>query len=104
MSLPSRVRSEEATGMNTYMHIDCLPISLLAANNSRDQNEGVFRHKVPYTSFVLVAISGMRRKVEFQGVGKWKDCKAEERAEKGTKAGHVLKHCLESRKGSLTTS
>ena len=59
--------------MDTYMHVHRLTISLLPADNGGHQDQGIFHYEIPYTSFVLVAMPGVRREVEFQCEREGKD-------------------------------
>lgn len=48
-SNPSEMKSIDPT----YMHVDHLPVTLLAAHNGRHDDKLVFEHEVAYTSLAL---------------------------------------------------
>ena len=57
----------------TYVHVQCLPVSSLPAHGRCHYDQLVFSNEVPYTSFLLCALSAwMRLYIEFEGGGEGK--------------------------------
>lgn len=46
------------------MHVDHLPVTLLPTHDGCNKYEGIFRHKIPYATFISVGVAGVRLEVE----------------------------------------
>lgn len=75
------------------MHIHNLSITLTASYGSRDYDQRILVHEIPYASLVLGIVARRCEEVEFEGGGDWEDKKQADELQhlcKWPRASHSL--------------
>lgn len=55
--------------METYVHVDHLPIASTAADDGSDDDQGISVDKIPHAPLVLTAVTCLGHQIEFQCIG-----------------------------------